>query len=147
MHKSKFQQSLQKSLAKQSPVPTQEPTPPVAPKTIDKASKTSDKTPLTAENSSSSAEVKTGDGPIQLEGDVDVNDLVPFLGACCVIASCYPVYPDCLGTVSESTLLCLSSRILFCKPSKGYSDDYCKLCLLDFDCVPVKVCCRVSHTR
>ncbi len=79
-------------------------------------------------------------------GDVDVNNLVPFLGLCCVFLSFYTDWPECIGAVTESTCCCLSIKHVMCKPAVE-DTSYCKFCLFDCDCDPMTSCCSVRNTQ
>mmetsp|Transcript_15266 Transcript_15266/g.25462 ORF Transcript_15266/g.25462 Transcript_15266/m.25462 type:complete len:179 (+) Transcript_15266:123-659(+) len=72
-------------------------------------------------------------------GDVDVKNLVPCLGLCCCIFSCFTELPDCLGTVCESTVCCLQFTAMLCKTGKE-EDVCCKCCAIDCDVVGCNVC-------
>ncbi len=76
-------------------------------------------------------------------GDVDVQNLVPFLGVCCAFCSFYTDFPGCIGSVAETTLCCLSVKAVTCKPA-AESHSYCKCCYLDCDIDPMTALCSVS---
>ena len=75
-------------------------------------------------------------------GNVDYLDLIPCMGLCCCFLSFYTELPDCLGTVCETTLLCINVRSLLCKTSKE-ENTYCKCCSQECDVVPCSVCIKV----
>ncbi len=76
-------------------------------------------------------------------GDVSVFDLTPFMSMCCIITSCYTTFPQCLGAVSENSILCINQKLVLCKTSKE-SDAYCKCCLMDCDLAVPSTCCKVG---
>ncbi|KAJ1425060.1 hypothetical protein B484DRAFT_451264 [Ochromonadaceae sp. CCMP2298] len=73
-------------------------------------------------------------------GDVSVKDLVPCLGMCCFILSCYTELPDCLGTVCESSVCCIKNRSQLCKVGQE-EDVKCKCCAIDCDVTSLHCCC------
>jgi len=51
-------------------------------------------------------------------GNIHLDDLRPYLGACCFILSCYEEFPNCIGCISKLTILCTSCHLSICKPSR-----------------------------
>lgn len=78
-------------------------------------------------------------------GDVSVMELIPFMSLCCIITSCYTQYPQCIGAVSENTILCLNQKVILCKTSREVGA-CCKCCLLDCDIVTPTTCFKVRNS-
>jgi hypothetical protein len=56
-----------------------------------------------------------GDVGQSASAGVDVNDLVPFMGCCCFITSCYTQWPDMVGCSGKDECLCMKREFLACK--------------------------------
>ena len=76
-------------------------------------------------------------------GFIAVNDLVPVLGCCCCICSCYLECPDMLGAVCNNTLCCCQWTALLCKCGKE-EGICCKCCSMDVDVISLQVCCKIQ---
>ncbi len=54
----------------------------------------------------------------------EVNDmqdtlaLVPVMGECCVIASLFAKWPDCIGVQGKGEFICLQGTCIICKPAE-----------------------------
>ena len=56
-------------------------------------------------------------------------NLYPCLGFCLpdllqFSYSCYPKYPDCCGAICESSICCIESSLMCCKPTSGRTDHH-----------------------
>ena len=79
-------------------------------------------------------------------GDVDVMDLTPACGVACCIASCFTVWPDCLGCSGNQTYCCMSCDMIGFKKSKD-PDAYCLCVEGTLNCIPVRVCLKVRRSK
>eukprot|EP01041_Mallomonas_annulata_P014407 gene14407-30675_t len=74
-------------------------------------------------------------------GDVDVMDLNPCCSLLCCIASCYTVYPDCLGCSGSQVCCCIANQMVTLKKSKN-PDACCLLIENKTEIIPVRVCLK-----
>lgn len=57
-------------------------------------------------------------GTTMVEG-VNTDDLVMVCAALCIICSCYPKFPDCLGAHAKAVITCMEVESLCCKVGKA----------------------------
>ncbi len=57
------------------------------------------------------------DEKLKQEGVVPIDDLVPCMGFCCNVCSCYTKYPDCCGCYLSEVCLCVQLEGFACKPA------------------------------
>lgn len=67
-------------------------------------------------------------------------NLYPCCAVCClnfaqISYSCYPRYPDCLGCSAESTVCCIESVLMGCKPTPDRGDHCCVLIKTETECL------------
>eukprot|EP00392_Amoebophrya_sp_AT5.2_P008638 g8666.t1 len=64
------------------------------------------------------------------QSDVKIEDLQPCQAMCCAIQSCYCKFPECLGCVSDGTVLFCQGRCVSLKPLDCKDDDKrcCAVC-------------------
>lgn len=80
------------------------------------------------------------DRPVEVTGDVPVEDLIPCSGCCCYIHGCYTVFPDCLGCSGKCSCICCKSAFSNCKVAKE-DDDWCVVGQMRTVCGNPDVCC------
>lgn len=69
-------------------------------------------------------------------------DQVPFVGECCLFASCYTKMPECLGCHTESECLCLEMKGIGCKPQSGQPKLCCICCEGSYNIIPPTTCIK-----
>ena len=75
-------------------------------------------------------------------GDTDVNDMTPCFSCCCVIMSCYLLFPDCCGCATNVDMCCLGAELYACKTSRNPAS-YCQCIKAEVDCNPPLACVMV----
>lgn len=84
----------------------------------------------------------TTPGTTQETGDTDVNDMIPCSSCCCVIMSCYLIFPDCCGCATNLDVCCLGAELYACKTSRN-PFSYCQCIKAEIDCNPILACIMV----
>lgn len=74
------------------------------------------------------------------EGFDKGENLYPCFAVCClnyaqISYSCYPRYPDCIGCAAETTLCCVETSLMGCKPTPDRGDHYCVLIKTEQHCL------------
>ena len=82
-------------------------------------------------------------GTTAAEG-VDPKDLCSVCGAVCIMLSCYPKFPDCLGCASKGVFLCCEIEAVLCKT--GRQDGSICMCMKsEVEVIKPTVCIKCTE--
>jgi len=82
-------------------------------------------------------------GTTMVEG-VNTDDLCSVCALCCVILSCYPKFPECLGCHAKGVMTCIELETIMCKT--GVADgSICMCCKAELEIIKPTVCIKMTE--